>query len=226
MKCTCVCSAGKISHIVKPEEVENQRTWRNIGLLSFERKTLNWHISYWMIVSLDFWAFSLVVYFGRERMKGDSGNRCLLHKNTITFYFFFPQNKLQGLVFDIVTQQLFDITVMVLICLNMVTMMIETDDQTELKQNILYWINLVFVVLFTGECVFKIFALRYYYFTIGWNIFDFVVVILSIIGKKFLCSKWNTVICVFNVFSLSRCSNWRSYLILISLHYLGNEMHG
>ncbi|OWK56155.1 Sodium channel protein type 2 subunit alpha [Lonchura striata] len=93
-----------------------------------------------------------------------------------------PVNKLQGLVFDIVTQQLFDITVMVLICLNMVTMMIETDDQTELKQNILYWINLVFVVLFTGECVFKIFSLRYYYFTIGWNIFDFVVVILSIIG--------------------------------------------
>ncbi|XP_068051865.1 sodium channel protein type 2 subunit alpha-like [Anomalospiza imberbis] len=93
-----------------------------------------------------------------------------------------PVNKLQGLVFDIVTQQLFDITVMVLICLNMVTMMIETDDQTELMQNILYWINLVFVVLFTGECVFKIFSLRYYYFTIGWNIFDFVVVILSIIG--------------------------------------------
>ncbi|NXU44887.1 SCN2A protein, partial [Drymodes brunneopygia] len=93
-----------------------------------------------------------------------------------------PVNKLQGLVFDIVTQQVFDITVMVLICLNMVTMMIETDDQTELMQNILYWINLVFVVLFTGECVLKIFSLRYYYFTIGWNIFDFVVVILSIIG--------------------------------------------
>uniref|UniRef100_A0A8D2QJA7 Sodium channel protein n=1 Tax=Zonotrichia albicollis TaxID=44394 RepID=A0A8D2QJA7_ZONAL len=97
-----------------------------------------------------------------------------------------PMNKLQGLVFDIVTKQLFDIIIMVLICLNMITMMIETDDQSELMQNILYWINLVFVVLFTGECVFKIFSLRYYYFTIGWNIFDFVVVILSIIGKKFL----------------------------------------
>ncbi|XP_059709011.1 sodium channel protein type 2 subunit alpha-like isoform X1 [Haemorhous mexicanus] len=93
-----------------------------------------------------------------------------------------PVNKLQGLVFDIVTKQLFDIIIMVLICLNMITMMIETDDQNQLMQNILYWINLVFVVLFTGECVFKIFSLRYYYFTIGWNIFDFVVVILSIIG--------------------------------------------
>ncbi|NXF83256.1 SCN2A protein, partial [Sclerurus mexicanus] len=93
-----------------------------------------------------------------------------------------PVNKLQGLVFDIVTKQAFDITIMVLICLNMVTMMIETDDQSEVMQNILQWINLVFVVLFTGECLFKIFSLRYYYFTIGWNIFDFVVVILSIVG--------------------------------------------
>ncbi|XP_068264417.1 sodium channel protein type 2 subunit alpha-like isoform X2 [Nyctibius grandis] len=93
-----------------------------------------------------------------------------------------PVNKLQGLVFDIVTKQAFDITIMVLICLNMVTMMIETDDQGELMQNILYWINLVFVVLFTGEFIFKLFSLRYYYFTIGWNIFDFVVVILSIVG--------------------------------------------
>ncbi|KAM9235708.1 sodium channel protein type 2 subunit alpha-like isoform 10-T10 [Leptosomus discolor] len=93
-----------------------------------------------------------------------------------------PANKLQGLVFDIVTKQAFDIVIMVLICLNMVTMMIETDDQSELMRNILYWINLVFVVLFTGECVFKLFSLRYYYFTIGWNIFDFVVVILSIVG--------------------------------------------
>ncbi|NXI45007.1 SCN2A protein, partial [Galbula dea] len=93
-----------------------------------------------------------------------------------------PANKLQGLVFDIVTKQAFDITIMVLICLNMVTMMIETDDQSELMRNILYWINLVFVVLFTGECVLKLFSLRYYYFTVGWNIFDFVVVILSIVG--------------------------------------------
>ncbi|NXJ79946.1 SCN2A protein, partial [Trogon melanurus] len=93
-----------------------------------------------------------------------------------------PANKFQGLVFDIVTQQAFDIVIMVLICLNMVTMMIETDDQSELMRNILYWINLIFVVLFTGECVLKMFSLRYYYFTIGWNIFDFVVVILSIVG--------------------------------------------
>ncbi|KFW07341.1 Sodium channel protein type 1 subunit alpha, partial [Fulmarus glacialis] len=93
-----------------------------------------------------------------------------------------PGNKFQGMVFDFVTQQVFDISIMILICLNMVTMMVETDDQSKEMENILYWINLVFIVLFTGECVLKLISLRHYYFTIGWNIFDFVVVILSIVG--------------------------------------------
>uniref|UniRef100_A0A8C0IKW2 Sodium channel protein n=1 Tax=Chelonoidis abingdonii TaxID=106734 RepID=A0A8C0IKW2_CHEAB len=93
-----------------------------------------------------------------------------------------PGNKFQGMVFDFVTKQVFDIGIMILICLNMVTMMVETDDQSDEMQTILQRINLVFVVLFTGECVLKLISLRYYYFTIGWNIFDFVVVILSIVG--------------------------------------------
>uniref|UniRef100_H0WRG0 Sodium channel protein n=1 Tax=Otolemur garnettii TaxID=30611 RepID=H0WRG0_OTOGA len=93
-----------------------------------------------------------------------------------------PVNKIQGIVFDFVTQQAFDIVIMMLICLNMVTMMVETDTQSKQMENILNWINLVFVIFFTCECVLKMFALRHYYFTIGWNIFDFVVVILSIVG--------------------------------------------
>ncbi|XP_019723676.1 sodium channel protein type 2 subunit alpha-like isoform X5 [Hippocampus comes] len=93
-----------------------------------------------------------------------------------------PANAFQGCVFDCITKQAFDIVIMILICLNMVTMMVETDDQTPDMDDILYWINLVFIVLFTGECVLKMISLRHYYFTIGWNIFDFVVVILSIVG--------------------------------------------
>ncbi|KAL7991670.1 hypothetical protein Chor_015926 [Crotalus horridus] len=93
-----------------------------------------------------------------------------------------PGNKYQGMVFDFVTKQVFDITIMILICLNMITMMVETDDQSKQTEDILYRINFIFIVLFTGECVLKLISLRYYYFTIGWNIFDFVVVILSIVG--------------------------------------------
>nr|XP_040058726.1 sodium channel, voltage gated, type VIII, alpha subunit b isoform X3 [Gasterosteus aculeatus aculeatus] len=93
-----------------------------------------------------------------------------------------PQNSFQGMVFDFVTQQVFDISIMILICLNMVTMMVETDDQTKETEEVLYWVNFIFIVVFTCEFVLKLFALRHYYFTNGWNIFDVVVVILSIVG--------------------------------------------
>uniref|UniRef100_A0AAQ4P7V2 Sodium channel protein n=1 Tax=Gasterosteus aculeatus aculeatus TaxID=481459 RepID=A0AAQ4P7V2_GASAC len=93
-----------------------------------------------------------------------------------------PQNPVQGMVFDFVTQQVFDISIMILICLNMVTMMVETDDQSEETENVLYWVNFIFIVVFTTEFLLKLFALRHYYFTNGWNIFDVVVVILSIVG--------------------------------------------
>lgn len=110
---------------------------------------------------------------------------------------FFKQNRCQGAIFDLITQQAFDIIIMILICLNMVTMMVETDDQTDYAENVLYWVNVVFIAFFTSECVLKLFALRHYYFTIGWNIFDFVVVILSIVGKCNIFDNW--IIDIFTV---------------------------
>jgi len=93
------------------------------------------------------------------------------------------QNKIQGFIFDLVTKQAFDIFIMVLIWLNMVTMMVETEDQSKKMAYVLSWINVGFIVLFTSECVLKMAALRQYFFTAGWNVFDFIVVILSIVGK-------------------------------------------
>uniref|UniRef100_A0A8C1DMA5 Sodium channel protein n=2 Tax=Cyprinus carpio TaxID=7962 RepID=A0A8C1DMA5_CYPCA len=117
-----------------------------------------------------------------------------------------PTNCCQGLVFDLVTKQFFDIFIMVMICLNMVTMMVETDDQSEEKEYILFLINLVFIVLFTGECILKIIALRCHYFSIGWNIFDFVVVILSIAGLLLadLIEKYFVSPTLFRVIRLAR----------------------
>ncbi|XP_078251529.1 sodium channel protein type 4 subunit alpha-like, partial [Rhinoraja longicauda] len=93
-----------------------------------------------------------------------------------------PNNKCQGAFYDLVSNQAFDIFIMILICLNMVTMMVETEDQSKETDEILFLVNLVFIVVFTCECILKMIGLRYYYFTIGWNIFDFVVVILSVVG--------------------------------------------
>ncbi len=64
----------------------------------------------------------------------------------------------------------------------MVAMMVETVDQSAEKTHILTKINLVFIVIFGAECLLKMISLRHYYFINGWNIFDFIVVILSIVG--------------------------------------------
>uniref|UniRef100_UPI00358E1636 sodium channel protein type 2 subunit alpha-like n=1 Tax=Myxine glutinosa TaxID=7769 RepID=UPI00358E1636 len=93
-----------------------------------------------------------------------------------------PANKYQNMVYDFVAKQVFDIFIMILICLNMVTMMVETDDQSQTMSDTLTRINIIFIIIFTGECTLKMVALRYYYFTVGWNVFDFVVVVLSIMG--------------------------------------------
>lgn len=64
--------------------------------------------------------------------------------------------------------------------------MVETDEQSDYKKNVLYYVNVIFIVVFTGECILKMLSLRHYFFMNGWNIFDFIVVILSIIGMTHL----------------------------------------
>uniref|UniRef100_A0A3P9P9S2 Sodium channel protein n=1 Tax=Poecilia reticulata TaxID=8081 RepID=A0A3P9P9S2_POERE len=96
-----------------------------------------------------------------------------------------PTNKFQGLVFDLVTNPFFDILIMVLIGLYTLTMMVETDEQSPQMEEILYWVNFVFIMIFSIECCLKMIALRKHYFNVGWNIFDLVVVLLSIVGIPF-----------------------------------------
>uniref|UniRef100_A0A671YA93 Sodium channel protein n=1 Tax=Sparus aurata TaxID=8175 RepID=A0A671YA93_SPAAU len=117
-----------------------------------------------------------------------------------------PTNLIQGLVFDFISQQFFDIFIMVLICLNMVTMMVETDNQSPEKEDFLFKVNVAFIVVFTGECVLKLFALRQYFFTNGWNVFDFVVVILSIAGTMLsdIIEKYFVSPTLFRVIRLAR----------------------
>uniref|UniRef100_A0A671XGQ0 Sodium channel protein n=1 Tax=Sparus aurata TaxID=8175 RepID=A0A671XGQ0_SPAAU len=117
-----------------------------------------------------------------------------------------PSNKLQGYIFDFTTKQAFDIVIMVLIWLNMVTMMVETDDQSETQEDVLQKINIVFIVIFSGECLLKMISLRQYFFTNGWNVFDFIVVILSIIGMFLsnLIEKYFVSPTLFRVIRLAR----------------------
>ena len=93
------------------------------------------------------------------------------------------QWKPQAIVFGIVTNKKFDMTIMLFIFLNMLTMTLDHYNQSPMWSFALDNLNMGFIVIFTTECILKIFALRQYYFKEPWNMFDFVVVVLSIMGE-------------------------------------------
>ncbi|XP_037512028.2 sodium channel protein para isoform X2 [Rhipicephalus sanguineus] len=93
-----------------------------------------------------------------------------------------PRFKLQAMVFDLTTNKMFDMAIMIFIVLNMTVMALDHYKQSRLFESILERLNIFFIAVFTAECLLKIFALRWHYFREPWNMFDFVVVILSILG--------------------------------------------
>lgn len=120
-----------------------------------------------------------------------------------------PGNIIMGWIFDAVTNQKFDIGIMIIIMLNMLTMALEHYKQSEMFTTILNYVNMSFIIIFTVECVLKLIGLRHYYFKFPWNIFDFVVVVLSILGvalsdvmDQFLVSP--TLLRVVRVFRVGR----------------------
>nr|XP_054933091.1 sodium channel protein para-like isoform X3 [Dermacentor andersoni] len=93
-----------------------------------------------------------------------------------------PRFKIQAMVFDLTTNKMFDMAIMIFIALNMTVMALDHYKQSKLYESILERLNIFFIAVFTAECLLKIFALRWHYFREPWNMFDFVVVILSILG--------------------------------------------
>ena len=89
-------------------------------------------------------------------------------------------------VFKLATDQKFDIFIMIVILLNMFTMAIEFYQAPEDLEQVLHFVNIIFVAVFTAECLIKLIGLRHYYFKNPWNVFDFAVVIMSIVGQSVL----------------------------------------
>ncbi|KAK4321725.1 hypothetical protein Pmani_007468 [Petrolisthes manimaculis] len=93
-----------------------------------------------------------------------------------------PQFRPQAVVFEIVTNKKFDMIIMLFIGFNMLTMTMDSYKMSDEYKEALGYLNLIFICIFTSECVLKVFALRWHYFKEPWNLFDFVVVIMSILG--------------------------------------------
>ncbi|XP_062246667.1 sodium channel protein type 4 subunit alpha B-like isoform X1 [Platichthys flesus] len=93
-----------------------------------------------------------------------------------------PLNQCQARLFDLVTQLSFEVVMVLVICLNMVTLMVETDEQSEGKEKVLFYIHFVFIIIFLTEFLLKIIALRQHYYCDCLNVLDFVVIFTSIVG--------------------------------------------
>ncbi|XP_034352035.1 sodium channel protein type 7 subunit alpha isoform X1 [Arvicanthis niloticus] len=93
-----------------------------------------------------------------------------------------PMNKFQGFIFDLVTHHIFNVIIILLICFQATTIMIQNDEQSPEMENAIFWMNSIFVMLFTLECILKLTAFHCHYFTSAWNVHDFMVVVFSITG--------------------------------------------
>lgn len=79
---------------------------------------------------------------------------------------------------------------MTIIMLNIITMMGEHHQQSDQFTEGLNYLNYIFTGLFIIEAILRLLALKLDYFKIGWNIFDFTIVMFSITGAfsfKFYC---------------------------------------
>lgn len=108
----------------------------------------------------------------------------------------------QAIVFEIVTDKKFDMIIMLFIGFNMLTMTMDHYQQTAEFSMVLDYLNMIFICIFTSECLLKIFALRYHYFVEPWNFFDLIVVTLSILSE-YTSSEQQT-------------SAWKSKTVLIT----------
>ncbi|XP_058640818.1 probable voltage-dependent R-type calcium channel subunit alpha-1E isoform X6 [Onychostoma macrolepis] len=96
---------------------------------------------------------------------------------------YMPQNRqtLQYRLWHFVVSPVFEYTILTMIALNTIVLMMKHHDPIDGYDNALKYLNTVFTVIFTVECVLKILAFGIMnYFRDTWNIFDFITVLGSI----------------------------------------------
>ncbi|XP_033123000.1 sodium channel protein 1 brain-like [Anneissia japonica] len=93
-----------------------------------------------------------------------------------------PTNRIQIYMYELTTSTRFEIAIVCIIFLNMIAMMIEHYQQAQKITDVLQILNVIFTIIFTIEATMKLIGLRWHYFKVPWNAFDFIVVTLSIIG--------------------------------------------
>ncbi|XP_068729717.1 sodium channel protein 1 brain-like [Montipora capricornis] len=92
-----------------------------------------------------------------------------------------PQERLCGVLYDVVMGDKFEIAIMTVIMCNMVLMTIQHHGQSKEITEVLRIANFVFTGIFVLEAIVKIVTLRTHYFKKPWNVFDFLIVLSSLV---------------------------------------------
>uniref|UniRef100_A0A3B5MPZ7 Ion transport domain-containing protein n=1 Tax=Xiphophorus couchianus TaxID=32473 RepID=A0A3B5MPZ7_9TELE len=132
--------------------------------------------------------------------------------------------KIKEIVKIIVMDPFTDLAITLCIILNTLFMAMEFYPMDKWFSDMLYVGNLVFTAIFTAEMVLKVIALDpYHYFQVGWNIFDGVIVCLSLIELSLADVKGMSILRSFRllrVFKLAK--SWPTLNKLIKI--IGNSV--
>eukprot|EP00919_Chromeraceae_sp_WS-2016_P046321 GHVR01110071.1.p1 GENE.GHVR01110071.1~~GHVR01110071.1.p1 ORF type:complete len:491 (+),score=101.81 GHVR01110071.1:113-1585(+) len=102
------------------------------------------------------------------------------YKNNIFGIFMKYWNKSRVYIYNIVINRWFDIFIMLCIVLNTLIMCMKYATMSTVYGDLLENFNFVFAMIFNFEAAVKIFAYGFKrYFTDGWNIFDFIIILVT-----------------------------------------------
>ena len=136
----------------------------------------------------------------------------------VSFLYVLFQNQILAFFFDISTSTKFEIAIAIVILSNMITMAMDHYKMSDIWNYALFCLNIMFTTIYSLECIVKIIGLRQQYFLYAWNIFDFIIVLVSITG--------NTHPYLFSV-PLTRSTNEKvsSILSLSQPSFLGSHIN-
>ena len=92
-----------------------------------------------------------------------------------------PESPVRRFLWQIVSTKIFEIGVALVIIVNIMAMALADDDITHSFKGSLTTLNSVCSFIFIAELALKLIVYKHYYFLSGWNIFDFFVVLASIL---------------------------------------------
>ncbi|XP_074521311.1 sodium channel protein type 4 subunit alpha B-like [Halichoeres trimaculatus] len=125
------------------------------------------------------WSEGKLLFMTRDQL---ISIKALKTRLTRTPQFPVPQNSCRVWLRKLVTSLWFEVFIVVVICLYMVALMVEDDQQSVQMDFILYWVHFTFIIIFLIEFILKIAALGRHYFSSGWNVLDFLVLLMLIVG--------------------------------------------